>query len=75
MEVDKEGTAFVSDGYAATIWKVGADGKPVAWAQGEPLKSPTGLAWEGKTLLVADPKACAVFRVDTDGKPTALELE
>ena len=72
MAVDKEGTAYVSDSYAATIWKVGADGKPVAWSQGDPLKSPTGLAWQGDSLLVTDPLAQAVFRVDADGKATAL---
>jgi len=74
VAVDKEGTAFVSDGYAATIWKVGAEGTPVAWAQGDPLKSPTGLAWQGETLLVADPKACAILRIDADGVATAMEL-
>ena len=75
VTVDKEGTAYVSDGYATTIWKVGADGKPVAWAQGDPLKSPTGLAWLGESLLVVDPMACAVFQIDTDGAATKLELK
>jgi len=75
VAVDKQGTAYVSDGYAATIWKVGADGTPVAWAEGDPLQSPTGLAWQGETLLVADPKACALFRVDAEGVASALELE
>ncbi|HUY36857.1 MAG TPA: hypothetical protein VMV69_29325 [Pirellulales bacterium] len=75
VAVDKEGTAYVSDGYAETIWKVGADGKPVAWSQGDPLKSPTGMAWQGETLLVADPMAAAVFQIDAGGVATALELK
>jgi hypothetical protein len=75
VAVDKEGTAYVSDGYAKTIWKVGVDGKVVAWVQGDPLKSPTGLAWLGETLLAVDPMVRTVFRIDAGGIATALELQ
>lgn len=66
------GTAFVSDGYGKTIWKVPADGKPTEFASGTPLVNPVGLAWRGENLLVADPQANAVFEITPDGKLTTL---
>jgi sugar lactone lactonase YvrE len=75
VAVDGEGAAYVSDNYAATVWKIEPGGKPAAWAKGEPLKSPTGLAWQGKSLLVTDPLAKAVFRIDAEGKAESLELK
>jgi sugar lactone lactonase YvrE len=75
VAIDKNGTAYVSDGPATTIWRIGAKGKPVAWVQGDPLKSPTSMAWQDEALLVADPIACVVFRIDADGAATALDLQ
>jgi sugar lactone lactonase YvrE len=68
VAVDKSGNAYVSDNYTKTIWKVGADGKPVAFAQGDPFVRPNGLAWLGDDLLVADPHAKSLFLVDPQGK-------
>ncbi|MCH5375416.1 MAG: SMP-30/gluconolactonase/LRE family protein, partial [Planctomycetes bacterium] len=67
-----DGTAFVSDGYGKTIWRVSADGKPIEFASGAPLVNPVGLAWRGENLLVADPHAKAVFAIAPDGKFTTL---
>jgi sugar lactone lactonase YvrE len=72
--LDKEGTAYVSDGYGKTIWKVPADGKPLKWAAGEPLVSPEGLAWRDGNLLVVDPRAKGVFQIEPDGKISAVDL-
>ena len=62
VALDTNGTAYVSDGYAKTIWKVDSSGKATKWASGEPLIGPVGLAWRGETLLAADPKARNVLR-------------
>lgn len=73
--LDKDQTAYVCDGYAKTVWKVGGDGKPVEWAKGKPLINPVGLAWKGETLLIVDPHAKVVFQADPEGKLTPLPLE
>jgi streptogramin lyase len=72
--VDKEGTAFVSDGYAKAIWKVQRDGKPQEWVVGEPLVNPVGLAWQGEDLLVVDPRAKSVFRINQEGQISTVDL-
>ena len=38
-----DGTAYVSDGYARTIWKIAPGAKPQAWITGAPLVNPVGL--------------------------------
>jgi sugar lactone lactonase YvrE len=75
VAVDKKGAAYVSDGYAATIWKIEPGGKPLAWVKGDPLKSPTSLAWQGPNLLVSDPLASKIFKIDAEGHAEALELQ
>jgi sugar lactone lactonase YvrE len=67
-----DGTAYVADGYAKTIWKLaGTQLQPLL--QGDPLKNPVGLAWsEPHGLLVADPHQKAVYRVSADGKAERL---
>jgi sugar lactone lactonase YvrE len=72
--VDKEGTAFVSDGYAKAVWKVPGDGKPQKWVTGEPLVYPEGLAWQDDNLLVVDPRAKSVFRIDREGQISTVDL-
>jgi sugar lactone lactonase YvrE len=65
------GTVYVADGYARTIWSFdsSAEGaKPAALYEGEPLKSPVGLALFGENLLVADPHVKTIFRLSFDGK-------
>jgi streptogramin lyase len=74
VRLDKEGTAYVCDGYAKAIWKIGADRKPVKWVSGEPFVNPVGIAWQGANLLVADPKVKKVFAVDPAGKVTEAEM-
>jgi sugar lactone lactonase YvrE len=57
LVLDKEQNVYVADGYAKTIWKIGADKKPVKFVGGDPLSNPVGLAWLGDKLLVADPRS------------------
>lgn len=63
-----EKSYFVSDSYAASILKIGADGKSSVWSGGEPFKGPVGLAASGEKLLVADPKVPGIFSVSGEGK-------
>ena len=72
VEVDKNKTAFVTDGYGKCVWKVPFGGKPEKLASGEPLVSPVGLTWQGETLLVIDPRAKGIFAVDSSGKLSAV---
>ena len=61
----KDGTLYVTDGYAKAVWKVISGMPPQKLVEGEPLKNPVGLALnaEGK-LLVADPHAKQLFEID-----------
>ena len=72
--VDKDGVAYIADGYNKAVWKVAADGKPVKFASGEPLIHPVGLAWNKDKLLVADPRAKGLIEI-VDGKGTKVELK
>lgn len=73
--LDKDQNAYIADGYAKAIWKVGADRKPVKFASGEPLSNPVGLAWQGETLLVVDPRAKDfLYGVDPAGKLTPVPM-
>ena len=72
VALDKNNVAYIADGFGKTIWKVAADGKPEAMAQGEPLDNPVGLAWHDGKLYVADSRATNLFTVDADGKVTPL---
>ena len=64
----KEGEAYVTDGYAKTVWKVKPGEKPEAFFAGEPLKNPVGLAWWKDSLLIVDPHQKAVYHRTSDGK-------
>jgi hypothetical protein len=70
--VNDDGTAFVSDNYAKTIWKVETDGTTSAWFEGDPLVSPVGIARYGDALVVADPHAKAVFQIDENRQITRI---
>ena len=67
IAVDSEGTIFVTDGYAKTIWNVAADEAPQEAISGSPLIHPVGIYSAAEQLLVADPRAKDVFRI-VDGK-------
>jgi len=77
VELDKDKTAFVTDGYGKAVWKVPFGGKPEKVFSGEPLVNPVGLTWQDGKLLVIDPRAKGVFAVDLTGKlsliPAKLE--
>lgn len=71
--VGKDGSMFVTDNYAATVWKVPAGGgEPKPFAQGAPFNKPVGLAKRGDDLLVADPHAKKIFVLSPDGKAATL---
>jgi hypothetical protein len=66
--VDQDLTAYVCDGYAKTIWKIGKGGAPEAWVKGEPFVNPVGMALQGDKILVVDPRAAGVFEIDREGQ-------
>ncbi len=72
IELDKNKTAFVTDGYGKCVWKVPLGGKPEKLVSGEPLVNPVGLTWQGETLLVIDPRTKGVFAIDSKGKLAAV---
>jgi sugar lactone lactonase YvrE len=67
VAVDAQGVAYLSDGYAKTIWKIAPGSEPEAWVAGEPLVNPVGLSWRGDEPLIVDPRARAVFAVTAEG--------
>ena len=75
VAVTADKTAYVVDGYAATVWKIPAGQKPEKWVSGKPLQRPVGLALSKGQLFVADPHAKAVFQIDLAGKLKPLELQ
>lgn len=71
--VAADGTAYVSDNYARTVWKVTADGMVAQWVADGTVTGPVGLAaGPGGSVLVADPQARAVFSVGPDAAATRL---
>lgn len=72
IELGKDKTAFVTDGYSKAVWKIPLSGKPVKLVEGKPLDNPVGLTWQGDTLLVIDPRANGVFAITPDGKLSAV---
>lgn len=75
ITLDKDLNAYVADGYAKTIWKIGSDKKPVKYAAGEPFSNPVGLAWQGDKLLVIDPRSKDfLYSVEPDGKITPVPM-
>ena len=72
--VDKEKTAYVSDGYGKAIWKVDPAGKTEKWISGKPFVNPVGLAWQGDNLLIVDPRAKMVFQASPKGELQPLKF-
>jgi len=71
--VAADGTAYVSDNYARTVWKVTADGMVAKWVADGTVTGPVGLAaGPGGSVLVADPQAKAVFSIGPDAAATRL---
>ncbi len=66
--VDSAGTAWVSDGYGKSIWKIEEGKEPVVAFEGGPLVNPVGLAIVDDKPVVVDPRAQAVFKLQADGK-------
>lgn len=70
--VAKDGTAFVTDGYAKAVWKIPPGGKPEKWVSGAPFVNPVGLRIQGADLIVCDSRANALFRITADGKVSQI---
>jgi streptogramin lyase len=73
--LDKENTAYLTDGYEKSVWKLPRGGELAKWVSGEPLDNPVGLAWQGTILLVVDPRLKAVFQIDPAGKVEKLKWQ
>ena len=66
--VDAKEDCYITDGYAKSVWKIPAKGKPEKFFSGEPLKNPVGLAMRGERLLVADPHQKMIFSLSITGE-------
>ena len=66
--VDAKDDCYITDGYAKSVWKVPAKGKPENYFSGEPLKNPVGLAMHGERLLIADPHQKMIYSLPTAGE-------
>ncbi|MBM4004396.1 MAG: hypothetical protein FJ295_14130 [Planctomycetes bacterium] len=74
IAVNSNETAFVTDGYDRTVWKIDLAKDPVKYAQGQPLDNPVGIALRGDNLLVADPRAKSLIQVDSNGMMFKIPL-
>jgi hypothetical protein len=74
IAVNSNETAYVTDGYGRTVWKIDLGKEPVKYAQGEPLDNPVGIALRGNELLIADPRAKSLIQVDTNGMMIKIPL-
>ena len=72
IAVHPDGSLFISDGYAKTIWRVPPQMPPVPFVTGAPLIQPVGLEMHEGELYVADPRAQGIFRVNAEGQVTKL---
>lgn len=66
--VTKDGTAYVTDGYAKSIWKIAPGGKPEKWVSGNPFQNPIGIRQQGADFIVCDSRANALFKVTPEGQ-------
>ena len=66
--VDAKDDCYITDGYAKSVWKVPAKGKPEKFFSGEPLKNPVGLWKHGDKLLIADPHQKMIYSLPIDGE-------
>jgi sugar lactone lactonase YvrE len=75
VAVDGDGTAYVTDGYAKTVWKIAPGADPQPLVQGPPLDNPVGLTWKSDALLVTDSRANGLFEVTKEGTISRLEVK
>ena len=66
--VDAKNDCYITDGYAKSVWKVPAKGKPEKFFSGEPLKNPVGLAMQSERLLLADPHQKMIYSLPLTGE-------
>lgn len=70
--VGKDGSVYISDGYAKTIWKIPAGGQPEKWATSDQFSNPVGMCWQDENLLLIDSRAPGLFQIAPDGTVTKL---
>ncbi|MCA8991247.1 MAG: hypothetical protein KDA88_04670 [Planctomycetaceae bacterium] len=68
----KDGTAYVSDGYAKTVWKVPAAGDPAKFATSDQFSNPVGMSWQGDNLLLIDSRAPGLFQITPAGEVSKI---
>lgn len=73
LVLDSEENAYFCDGYAKTIWKIPAGGKPEKMFVGEPLKNPVGLWLAGDQIWIADPHQKTIFMLPKSGEKTMID--
>lgn len=66
VHVTIEGTAYVADSSAKTVWKVERGGQPVKWLTSPHLLTPTRIVQQENHFIVSDAKANSVFQVSKD---------
>lgn len=67
-----DGSFFVTDNYAHSVWKVSPEGEVERWISGEPLDRPVGLCRSGDNLLIADPHIRTIFSLAPDKALTVV---
>ena len=61
-----EGTAYITDSAAKTVWRVERGSQPEKWLTDPHLQAPTRIVPQGDHFLISDAKANSVFRVSQD---------
>lgn len=61
-----EGTAYITDSSAKTVWKLERGGQPEKWLSDPHLLTPTRIVQQGDHFIVSDAKANSLFRVTKD---------
>lgn len=75
VALDAEGNAYVVDGYARAIWKVGPDQSPEKWFTHDKFVNPVDIKLHDGKLYVVDPRAKALFVVGPDATAEVIDLK
>ena len=66
-----EGTVYVTDSAAKTVWRIERGGQPEKWLTSPHLSTPNRILQQGEHFIVGDAKANSLFRVS---KFASIEL-
>lgn len=70
-----QGSIYVVDSYADTVFKVVPGEAPTPFAQGAPFEHPVGISASSQGLYVADPRALQIFSISEDGQLSPVGQE